>query len=599
MNHPYVSAAKRLGGLVAPVYHSLLFPPFVVFMAIMVASVFGWQSATHSLTQDIDSAVDSRTLALENDIGVSLNAYEQVLRGGVGLFQGSDEVTARDWRNYLDAFNLASDHPGVQGIGYAKVIRGDQLKALQAFMAEQEVHDFAIRPAEPPREQYAPVIFLQTIAAKTPAAFGFDLYSDPAREQALFRARDTTETTITGRLKLNTADTSTPPIGFNMYAPYYGTTAPPSESARHEQVQGYVFAAFRAHVFFRNIVERVDSRAMGFSVVVWGDPTGQPLYESEGFQTISHQRDVVRTSRAYHTYGQTWRIRYVLDAGHLVSDVQLRRPEGVLFFGFFSAILISTIIWLLLRARARQLLVQKEQAVELAKDELLSLASHQLRTPATGVKQYIGMVLQGFAGKVKPDQRMLLEKAYASNDRQLRIINEILHLAKIDAGRIILARQETNVNELVNDVVNEQLPDIKNAGHFIKLQLLKRPLILNTDTHMLRMAVENILSNAVKYTPTNGRIKIRVYKDKQNAYIELKDNGVGIKPADLELIFKQFSRLPNEMSQQVGGTGIGLYLAKHLVQLHGGTIHVQSAPHKGSAFTIVLPLRENNPDKGP
>jgi signal transduction histidine kinase len=261
-----------------------------------------------------------------------------------------------------------------------------------------------------------------------------------------------------------------------------------------------------------------------------------------------------------------------------------------LFFGAFSAVLISVVVLLLLRSRARDLMIQKEQAVELAKDELLSLASHQLRTPATGVKQYVGMVLQGFAGKVPKSQRDLLEKAYASNDRQLRIINEILHLAKIDAGRMILAKQDTRLVDLVTDIINEQRADIAASKHKLSTDFPKRQVMVQADIHMLRMAIENILSNAIKYTPPGGKLSVRVRGSKSRALVIIQDSGVGIEPADIGKVFRQFSRLPNEMSQQVGGTGIGLYLARHLIELHGGAINVTSEPGKGSTFTITLPV---------
>lgn len=280
----------------------------------------------------------------------------------------------------------------------------------------------------------------------------------------------------------------------------------------------------------------------------------------------------------------------VVVLGVTLLDWREARPGNLVFFGISSAVFISMILFLLLRASRRDLVAQKERAVELAKDELLSLASHQLRTPATGVKQYIGMVLQGFAGKVPARQRTLLEKAYASNDRQLRIINEILHMAKIGSGRIVLAKQTTKLDELVADIANEQRPDIESAKHRLDIELPAEPLVVYADTHMLRMAIENMLSNAIKYTPRGGRIKIKAGSGKGRAYVAVEDTGVGIPAADMDKIFHQFSRLPNDISQQVGGTGIGLYLAKHLAELHNGTVGVKSTPGAGSTFTLSLPL---------
>ena len=575
-----------------PIYRSLYFPPAVICVAILAATVFGWQEAQKSLDQDVMSAVNSRIKTTEQSIRTHMDSYEEILRGGVGLFKGSNEVTREDWKNYIEAFDVSNKYQGVQGIGYAKVISAADVMAVTAYMRAQGVSDFSISPASPARDIYAAVLYLETIAAKnTPAAFGFDMYSEPTRQEAMLRAQDTMQPTITNRINLITTDTNDPSSGFNMYLPYY-TPGRPTETAaqREAAIGGYVYAAFRANVFFKEVSQSADSDMAAFRIAVEGDMPGTNLYISDSFNKVNAEPGMVSFSRPFTIYSQTWNVQYVFDRHGLVSDEQLRRPASIIFAGLFAAFLIAMIVLLLLRARAHELTTQKERAVELAKDELLSLASHQLRTPATGVKQYVGMVLQGFTGDLTEEQRALLEKAYASNDRQLGIINEILHLAKIDAGRMIPARQETTIGELLTDVINEQRPDIEAAGHTLTLKLTKRPIILNIDAHMLRMAIENILSNAIKYTPPKGAISVRLYKDDSQAYIRIQDTGVGIEQGDVDKLFKQFSRLPNEMSQRVGGTGVGLYLAKHLVELQDGYIVVRSRPGKGSAFTITLPL---------
>lgn len=582
-------ALSKLHWLVAAIYRSLYFPPTVICLAIIIASLFGWQAAKQSLAHDLHSAEVTHVTTAEQTIGAHIASYEQILRGGVGLFQGSNQVTSEDWKNYLAAFNVKGQYPGVQGLGYARVVTNDELPDLQEFMAEQNVPDFQIKPAEPARDTYATVVFLQTVAATAPPSYGFDMYSEASRREAMYEARDYNRTTITPRIELMTNDGKNRPTGFNMYAPYYGPQEPTGVEDRRAKIRGYVYASFRTSVFFQDVISELGTKALGFEVTVKGD--GKPLYTSPSYDKISHssQRGIIK--RDLRVYGETWQVSYALDHTQIVSKVQLKRPGGVLFFGVFVAVLISLIIYLVLRGRARDLQTQKERAVELAKDELLSLASHQLRTPATGVKQYVGMVLQGFVGDISEEQKSLLEKAYASNDRQLRIINEILHLAKIDAGRIVLARQHSDLNELVRDITTEQQPDIKANDHALELHLPQKPTIANVDTHMLRMAIENLLSNAIKYTQPGGRLVVGVRKYHGQAYITVQDNGVGIDGNDTVKIFNQFSRLPNEMSQRVEGTGIGLYLAKHLVELHKGQIQVVSQPGKGSTFTIVLPLR--------
>lgn len=572
-------------------FRSLYFPPAVIFAVILVATMFGWQAANAALSQDIAAAADSRTDAAEQTLRERMVTYGQILHGSAGLFRSSNEVTLKEWNNFLNAFTIDKELSGIQGIGYIKVFKHGELDSIKSSMARHGVTDFNITPLESPRDEYAAVLYIHAVESEQNPPYGYDMYSEATRRSTMYKARDNGDIAMTPRIGLLPADPASPRYGFNLYTPYYGRDDPQATTEqRQKSLEGYVYASFRANEFFENVMKRADSKNAGFRVIAGTDGTKELMYESPAYAKISRRPQATQVTRQAELYGQTWTINFAYETGALVSDEQLGRPDIILFFGAFSAVLISLIVLLLLRARARELSTQKEKAVELAKDELLSLASHQLRTPATGVKQYIGMVLQGFAGKVPASQRSLLEKAYASNDRQLRIINEILHLAKIDSGRIVLAKQITNLNDLVTDIVNEQRPDIETARHRLKLSLPKHPITVNADTHILRMAIENLLSNAIKYTPRGGGINIRVFKDRQRARVSIQDTGVGINSGDRDKIFRQFSRLPNEMSQQVGGTGIGLYLAKHLVELHKGTIDVKSEPGKGSTFTIGLPL---------
>lgn len=580
---------KHVWKQLAVVYRSLYFPPLIIAVAILIATGATWHSSRRALNQDILTAMNSHIGVTERAIRNDLQGYEEVLRGGVGFFRGSSEVTQDDWRNYISTYDVHTYYPSAQTIGFIKELPAVELAAFVAYMQSQ-IPDFQVTPAEPARDVYAPLTYAEAIAIKGTPSYGLDMYSIDERKPALLEARDTGKVTLTKRVILRpSGETRTYP-GFIMFTPYYALGAPTGTAdERRAALEGYTYASFRSDLFFNKAIEATDANNRGFRITVAGNK--DPLYVSPRFDSLNKRADVIRVSRTFTAYGRSWNMEYAFDRVGIVSDVQLRRPSSVLLGGIFTSILIALVVFLLLRSRAQELAAQKEQAVELAKDELLSLASHQLRTPATGVKQYIGMVLQGFAGKVPKDQKALLEKAYASNDRQLSIINEILHLAKIDSGRIVLARQETDVNALVEDIVNEQQPDVVAAGHTLTVHLPKRPLILNIDGHTLRMAIENVLSNAIKYTPKGGAISVRLQRGEDVAYLRIRDTGIGIAPGDIDKLFKQFSRLPNEMSLRVGGTGIGLYLARHLVELHGGRIEVASTVGKGSTFTIILPLK--------
>lgn len=584
--------AKRINRNLAPTYRSLYFPPAVIFLVLFFGVLLAWQNAHAALEQSIKTAAEARATSSDQALREHFLTYDQILRGAVGLFEGSESVTMQEWQRTVQSFKSGQRLPDLLSMGFIKVFTTDQVPAVTSYMEGQGVPDFKVTPANPPRNEFASLLYITPLSGAENLPYGYDVYTNPVRKETMLRASDGDTIAMTPPLPhlLAYKDQPAHAKGFTMYAPLYSRGLPTSTKAqRQAAVQGYIYASFNTNSFFESLMP-ASTKDAGLQVTAKANGGTAKLYTSPSYNAVNQLSDKTNVFRHFDIHGQSWDMHYVYATKSLVSKDQLTRPALVLFFGTISAALLSAVVYLLLRTRAQDLSIQKEQAVELAKDELLSLASHQLRTPATGVKQYVGMVLQGFAGKVTSSQRALLEKAYASNDRQLRIINEILHLAKIGSGRIVLAKQPTNLNELVTDIVNEQRQDIDAARHKVTLDLPKTPVSVFSDTHMLRMAIENILSNSIKYTPRSGKIGIKLHTDKTKAYIAFSDTGVGIKPEDKNKIFRQFSRLPNEMTQQVGGTGIGLYLAKHLVELHKGSIEVESEQGKGSTFTITLPL---------
>ncbi len=245
-----------------------------------------------------------------------------------------------------------------------------------------------------------------------------------------------------------------------------------------------------------------------------------------------------------------------------------------------------------LRSKAASLSAQRKELEVLnqALKEFISLASHQLRTPATGVKQYLGLLHEGFAGKLTKEQEDFVEKAYQGNQRQLDIIDDLLIVARVDAGKMSLNRIKLNLVELINEVINEQISKFESRRQEIHFKNKETKLEVSADPARIRMVLENLIDNAGKYTPEAKKISIEATKDKEFVAISVIDEGVGIKPSDFNKLFQKFSRLENPLSISSGGTGLGLYLAKKIVELHGGFISVQSSPEKGSTFTVKLPL---------
>jgi signal transduction histidine kinase len=251
-----------------------------------------------------------------------------------------------------------------------------------------------------------------------------------------------------------------------------------------------------------------------------------------------------------------------------------------------------------LMAQAALLTKQRSRlmAINRVKDEFIYVASHQLRTPATVVKQYIGMLLENYAGNLTKPQRRLLRYAYENNERQIQVINDLLGVAQIDAGNVVLKKERVDIAALVKEVIRGQGSGFASRKHPFALTISGSDLTVYVDKKKIQMALENIIDNASKYSLPGKKIEITVGEREDKLAISIKDEGIGMTKKDVRRLFKKFSRINNSLSVAVGGTGLGLYWAKKIIDLHGGVILVTSKTKHGSTFTIILPRSAESED---
>jgi signal transduction histidine kinase len=199
------------------------------------------------------------------------------------------------------------------------------------------------------------------------------------------------------------------------------------------------------------------------------------------------------------------------------------------------------------------------------------------------------MLLEGIIDEPTESQRAILRKAYESNERQLRIVADLLKVARVDAGKVMLKKNPTDLNQLVGDVVREQKEIAKVRKQQVEFIPSEHPAIADVDKDTIRMVFENLVDNASKYSGEETTIGVGVAMERSAVIVRVSDQGVGIDPADQGKLFAKFSRIHNPLSAQVGGTGLGLYWAKKIIDLHGGTIRVDSKVGDGTTFQVGLP----------
>jgi signal transduction histidine kinase len=243
-------------------------------------------------------------------------------------------------------------------------------------------------------------------------------------------------------------------------------------------------------------------------------------------------------------------------------------------------------------ARANERLRDLDQV----KSKFVSVAAHQMRTPLSAIRWALTMMLQGDLGPVSDSQKKVLEKSLVSTDRLIKLISDLLDIDHMESGRFLYTPQTFNISELIQGVVDDLTSQSKHKGVEIVFVPSISAVAITADPEKIRLAMENVIENAVKYTPKDGEVLVSIVM-KENGMIEIqvKDSGIGIPHDEQKFVFNRFFRSSNAMHNETEGSGLGLYIAKEIILYHGGTVRFESKEHEGTTFFIELPLNLKTP----
>lgn len=245
---------------------------------------------------------------------------------------------------------------------------------------------------------------------------------------------------------------------------------------------------------------------------------------------------------------------------------------------------------------------EKNHELEVAsrhKSEFLANMSHELRTPLNAIIGFSEVLLEQLFGDLNPKQSDYLLDILASGRELLALINEILDLSKVEAGRMELDIGAFSIPEVLESSLTLVREHASRHGIALSLEMTPDIDLIEADELKVKRVIVNLLSNAVKFAPDGSSVGVVARHAGENIQISVQDTGPGIRPEDQERIFEEFQQVGQSALRRHEGTGLGLALAKKLVELHGGRIWVESAPGAGSTFTFTLPLRQNTPSAAP
>jgi PAS domain S-box-containing protein len=232
------------------------------------------------------------------------------------------------------------------------------------------------------------------------------------------------------------------------------------------------------------------------------------------------------------------------------------------------------------------------QEVNRRKSEFVTLVSHELKTPLTSMTGYTELLLAGQGGPLAQRQREWLGIIGDNADRLVTLIDDLLDIARIEAGRIEVKRTAVDLVPLIQEVAHALRPQIEGKGQWLTLELAAALPAVMGNADRIRQILTNLLSNALKYTPSGGRITISARGGGSRVHVAVQDTGIGVAPEDQAQLFTPFFRAQKDATQGVGGTGLGLAITRALVELHGGAITVASVPGQGSTFSFTLPTSQ-------
>lgn len=564
--------------------------------ALAVLLVFT-AAAFHQVKQDSENNArekfEAREAVIIDAIDVRMAAYIQALRGGLGLFRSSGDVSQDDWRIYVSSLNLNQTYPGIQGIGYSAWVPGPERDAFEARMRSQGFEDFAIRPAGE-REIYSSIIMLEPFDDRNRQAFGYDMYSQETRRHAMELARDSGEVAISGKVILVQEISSDVQAGFLMYLPHYGNILTPTMLAdRRANSAGFVYSAFR----MRNLMEGILGPGLPdvHLDIYDGDEVREEalMYNSQG--TLSDDGAVFERIRHITIAQRQWTLR-IASLPEFEKQLDPQKSYIVLIAGIFTSLLVFGILWSFGRTQERAQALAEEMTLtlnqhseELARsnedlEQFAYVASHDLKAPLRGIDSLASWIEEDLGDKLEGESR---ENMQLLRGRVRRLENLLTDLLNYSRARRIECSVETV--DLPKFIMGTWTLLSSETRMQIELDARLDSPIAETCVTALEQVLTNIFSNAIKHhDKEDGTIFVTVIERSGWYDFIIADDGPGIPKEQRERAFQMFQTLqPRDV---VEGSGMGLAIIRKLIERLGSSIEVRDrSGGRGAEFVFSWP----------
>jgi signal transduction histidine kinase len=591
---------------------SIKFPYYVLFFSILLtigATILFYQSAKAKDDIRFLNNVNRARFSMENRIGL----YVALLKAGRGFIQSSNDLNRQKFKNFVESLELEKNYYGAQGIGYTKSVQSAERESFVSSVRAQGFANYKIYP-ESEREIYQPIVYLEPVNETNNQVLGFDMASEEHRWTAMQKARDSGWATATAKVFFQPESAIDRENGFLIYLPIYKTPVEPvSIEERQSNLHGYIYSPFRAKNFLKDVQNNAGTTDIVITIFDGSIASENFLAQTDGSSARNFSQQLggtYSTQNEIDVGGRRWIVQYNSLPSFAAQSSVNWTPLIFLCGLLFSLLLFGMTYWeTTTRAKLQETaddlsvsklqiqgLLEKEQAARrlaeaanVTKDEFISVVSHELRTPLNAIA--------GWTRILKSDdlsnntKHLALQKIEKNLRLQTTLVEDLLNYSQLVSSSENLEKKEVDFSQVFEKVYAEFEKVAEKKGISInKENNLNGQKILG-DADKIKLVIENLFSNALKFTPPDGAVSAELSADDNFIEVKIEDTGKGINPEFLPHIFDRFSQYDTSTTRKYGGLGLGLAVSDHIVRLHNGAIEAKSdGENKGSTFSIRLPV---------
>ncbi len=603
---------RRIGHALGS-WHSSSAAWLVLALSALI-SIAAWHFSSQSVWRKAEVRFEAQALDMRDRIVTRMDEQQVALKGGVGLFSASQNVTREEWRRFYNSLETQKLLPGLQGFGFAALVDEDGLRSVVRNTREEGFPDFAVSPAGS-RPQYAIIAMLEPFDQRNQRAFGYDMWSEPTRRAAMERARDTGAASVSGMVTLVQEDGHDLQRGFLMYLPLYEPGKPVATVAdRRAAIAGFVYSPFRVKDLMTGIL---GSGSRSISLRIYDGTTAQDarlLYndaeESAGDDTQFTSSDTV------YVHGHPWHLVFSSNDSFVSAS-----EEAVPTLIAGAAVIIDVLLFFtiltmgnqrqmsmhLVETKTLQLKRSKEraeraalregelrQAAQSTSERLLesnreltrfaSIVAHDLRAPLKRIECFVDILQDDYASELDAEAKDVADRIRRNATRMRMMLDSLHDYTRV--SNLASADQCTNLQKAVDEVIDGFGPDLGQARVTIEIE---PECCVNGDTYLLQHVLQNLISNALKFrgtSPPNILVQGRTLED-GNVELSVADDGIGIEPEFAGKVFDMFTRLHDD--DEYEGTGIGLAVCRKIINDHDARIFVDTEWTAGTRIVMRFP----------